>query len=78
MLSFLLLMSLILSVSIGNLALGFGLAVHMGQGPAKGWQALCFWKKDASADPHAAPTDPHAPHAEPAAHAPAPAAHGHH
>lgn len=48
MISFLLLMTLVLSVSIGNLALGFGLAVHLGHGPANGWQALLLKKKAAS------------------------------
>lgn len=51
MLYVLLLMTLILSVSVGNLALGFGLAVHFGHGPAEGWKALCFWKKGTAA-PH--------------------------
>jgi hypothetical protein len=75
MLSYLLMMTLILMVSVGNLAIGFGLAVHLGHGPAKGWQVICFWKKDgvAHADPHAA-ADAHAPPAEataPTGHAPA-------
>jgi hypothetical protein len=52
MLYVLLVMTLILSVSVGNLALGFGLAVHLGHGPAGGWKALCFWTKDAAV-PHA-------------------------
>jgi hypothetical protein len=69
MVSVLLLMMLILSVSVGNLALGFGLAVHLGHGPEGGWQALCFWKKAAAATDGAAHT--------PAAEA-APAAHAHH
>jgi hypothetical protein len=65
MLSYLLLMTLVLSVSIGNLALGFGLAVHLGHGPAGGWQALCFWKKSAASDAshaaaHEAPAAEHA------------------
>lgn len=50
MLSYLLLMTLVLSVSIGNLALGFGLAVHLGHGPAGGWQALFLLKKSAASD----------------------------
>lgn len=75
MLSYLLMMTLILMVSVGNLVLGFGLALHMGHGPTKGWQVICFWQKDAAAhaDPHAA-ADSHAPPAEAAqepAHAPA-------
>jgi hypothetical protein len=36
-------LTLILLVSVGNLALGFGLAIHLGHGPSNGWQALCFW-----------------------------------
>lgn len=64
MVSVLLLMMLILTVSVGNLALGFGLAVHLGHGPEGGWQALCFWKKAAAAGDAA-----HAPEATPAAHA---------
>ncbi len=58
MLSALLLMTLVLAVSAGNLALGFGLALHLGHGPAEGWKALCFWK------PHAAA---HAEHEQPQA-----------
>lgn len=59
MLSYLLLMTLVLSVSIGNLALGFGLAVHLGHGPAGGWKALCFWKKSAASEPsHATAHEP--------------------
>lgn len=69
MISFLLLMTLVLSVSIGNLALGYGLAVHMGHGPAGGWQALLFWKKAASG--HAGHEAAPAAHAEHAAAAPA-------
>lgn len=74
MLSTLLLMTLVLMVSIGNLALGFGLALHLGHGPAAGWQALMFWKaRTAASTEHV-----HAPAAEvAAAAAPAPAAHGH-
>ena len=49
MVSVILLMTLILTVSVGNLALGYGLAVHLGHGPAGGWRALCFWKKSGSA-----------------------------
>lgn len=69
MVSVLLLMTLILTVSVGNLALGFGLAVHLGHGPEGGWQTLCFWKKSAAATGDAA----HAPAAEAT-----PAAHVHH
>lgn len=66
MISFLLLMTLVLSVSIGNLALGYGLAIHMGQGPASGWRALMFWKKPAGdhVGHEAAPAE----HAAPAHH----------
>jgi len=73
MLSYLLLMTLVLSVSIGNLALGFGLALHLGHGPANGWQALCFWKKPAaSATSHGTAHDAEPVHEEtPAEHAPA-------
>lgn len=70
MVSVLLLMMLILTVSVGNLALGFGLAVHLGHGPEGGWQALCFWKKSAAA---ATGDAAHAPAAESA-----PAANAHH
>lgn len=70
MLYALLLMTLVLSVSVGNLALGYGLALHLGHGPAEGWQALCFWKKGAAASPAAHPTP------EPAAHG-ATHSHGH-
>lgn len=75
MVSIILLMTLILSVSVGNLALGYGLAVHLGHGPAAGWQALCFWKNSAAAhgDAAHAPANDHAL-AAPAAHA-APAHH---
>jgi len=54
MLTYLLLMTLVLSVSLGNIALGFGTAVHFGHGPAGGWQALCFWNKPAPAEGSAA------------------------
>ena len=73
MLYALLLMTLVLSVSVGNLALGFGLAVHFGHGPAEGWKALCFWKRHAAAPHGDASHD-----AQPEAAAPAPAhSHGH-
>ncbi|WP_425617176.1 hypothetical protein NA78x_000847 [Anatilimnocola sp. NA78] len=69
MLTTLMLMSLVMMVSVGNLALGYGLAVHLGHGPAAGWQALLFWKKGhtvaAATDGHAAPA-PAAVHAAPA------------
>lgn len=71
MISYLLLMMLVLSVSIGNLALGYGLAIHMGQGPASGWRALMFWKKAAaSLAEHGHEAAP-AAHVEHAAAAPA-------
>jgi hypothetical protein len=38
-------LSLVLVISVGNLALGFGLAVYLKHGPAQGWQALCFWQR---------------------------------
>jgi hypothetical protein len=63
MLSALLIMTLILAVSAGNLALGFGLAVHLGHGPADGWNALCFWKPAGGTNPaghgHAPPPSAH-------------------
>ncbi len=70
MISYLLLMTLVLTVSIGNLALGYGLAVHMGHGPTAGWRALMFWQKEASVDhagQEAAPAA-HTEHAAPAHH----------
>lgn len=67
MLSILMLMTLMLTVSVGNLALGYGLAVHFGHGPANGWNALCFWKRAAAATAHEAAAET----AEAASHAPA-------
>jgi hypothetical protein len=43
MLTTLLYLSFVTLVSVGNLALGYGLALHLGHGPAKGWQALLEW-----------------------------------
>ncbi|QDU27024.1 hypothetical protein ETAA8_21080 [Anatilimnocola aggregata] len=63
MLSTLLLMTVVLMVSVGNLALGFGLAIHLGHGPAGGWQALLFWKKSHAAEGDAGghPATEHSP-----------------
>jgi len=52
-------MSLVMMVSVGNLALGYGLAVYLGHGPAAGWQAIMFWQKGhgpaTSSEPQVAP-----------------------
>lgn len=68
MLATLLLMTLVLTVGLGNLALGYGLAVHLGHGPAHGWQALMIWKKAKADAGHHAATEQHAP-PTPTAHA---------
>lgn len=72
MLSAILLMTLVLSVSVGNLALGYGLALQLGHGPADGWQALCFWKRNATV------AVAHTEQDKPEAAAPAPAHGGGH
>lgn len=65
MLTTLLFLSFVMLVSAGNLALGFGLAVHLGHGPSRGWQALCFWNRATAAD-GTAPSDPSEAPASPA------------
>ena len=53
MLTTLFFLTLVLLVSVGNLALGFGLAIHLGHGPTGGWLAL-FGTRTAAA-PHDPP-----------------------
>lgn len=74
MLTTLLYLSFVMLVSAGNLAIGYGLAVHLGHGPSQGWRALCFWKRKPAADGAAHADHPPADAAAPAKPA---AAHGH-
>lgn len=55
-------LTLVLMVSVGNLALGFGLAIHLGHGPTGGWQALCFWLPKESAAHETPPAETHSVH----------------
>ena len=44
MLTTLAILTLVLFIGAGNLALGFGLALYLGHGPAQGWRALFTWQ----------------------------------
>jgi hypothetical protein len=49
MLTTLAILTLVLFIGAGNLALGFGLAVYLGHGPSQGWQALFHWPRKTTA-----------------------------
>jgi hypothetical protein len=62
MLTILTYLSFVTLISAGNLALGFGLAVHLGHGPARGWQALCFWERANAPIAESRPVEAHHGH----------------